>query len=110
MNCKKCGSLSTVILRKKDYYCDDCFMVSTNHKFRACIGKNKVLSPNENVLIGLSGGLGSAVLLDLVHYGTSLENTKKLRITPFFIHLSSKYNLKTFRCEFYENLTKIWFV
>ncbi|KAJ8712941.1 hypothetical protein PYW08_008245 [Mythimna loreyi] len=87
MKCKKCDSPKTVILRKKDYYCDDCFMVSTNHKFRACIGKNKVLSPHENVLIGLSGGLGSTVLLDLVHHGISLENTKKLRIKPFFIHL-----------------------
>ncbi|XP_021188867.3 cytoplasmic tRNA 2-thiolation protein 2-A [Helicoverpa armigera] len=87
MNCKKCDSSHTVLLRKKDYYCDDCFMVNTNHKFRACIGKNKILIPNENVLIGISGGVGSTVLLDLVNHAVTLENTKKLRIVPFFVHL-----------------------
>ncbi|CAH0592433.1 unnamed protein product [Chrysodeixis includens] len=87
MICKKCASPMAVILRKKDHYCENCFILSTNHKFRACIGKNKVLSPNENVLICLSGGVGSAVLLDLVHHGISLENNKKLRIVPHFIHL-----------------------
>uniref|UniRef100_A0A2A4JZ41 Cytoplasmic tRNA 2-thiolation protein 2 n=1 Tax=Heliothis virescens TaxID=7102 RepID=A0A2A4JZ41_HELVI len=87
MNCKKCESPHTVILRKKDYYCDECFMINTNHKFRACIGKNKILVPNENVLIGISGGVGSTVLMDLVYHGLSLENTKKLRIDPFFVHL-----------------------
>lgn len=87
MSCKKCDSPKTVILRKKDYYCDDCFMLSTNHKFRACLGKNKVITPNENVMIGLSGGVGSTVLADLVHHAISLENTKKLRITPYFLHL-----------------------
>lgn len=76
-----------VTLRKKDYYCENCFMLSTNHKFRACIGKNKVLTPHENVLICLSGGVGSTVLLDLVHHGISLENNKKLRIIPHFLHL-----------------------
>ncbi|XP_075972421.1 cytosolic thiouridylase subunit 2 [Anticarsia gemmatalis] len=87
MSCKKCNSPKSVILRMKDYYCDNCFMINTNHKFRACLGKNKVLSPNENVLICLSGGVGSSVLVDLIHYSISLDNTKKLRIVPFFLHI-----------------------
>lgn len=91
MSCKKCNLPKTVILRNKDFYCNDCFMTSTNHKFRACLGKNKVLSPNERVLVCLSGGVGSTVLLDLIQYGTSLDNTKKLRIVPFFLHLFSKF-------------------
>ncbi|CAB3239971.1 unnamed protein product [Arctia plantaginis] len=87
MICKKCDSPKTVVLRQKDFYCDECFMISTNHKFRACLGKNKILAPNEKVLICLSGGVSSSVLLDLIQYGISLENTKKLRIVPFFIHI-----------------------
>lgn len=87
MSCKKCNSPKTVILRQKDYYCDECFMTNTNHKFRACIGKSKILSPNENVLICFSGGVASTVLLDLIHFGISLDNTKKLRIIPFILHL-----------------------
>ena len=108
MSCKKCESPKSVILRKKDYYCDDCFMVNTHHKFRACIGKNKILSPNENVLIGLSGGLGSTVLLDLVHHGVSLENTRKLRIVPFFVHIFGKdtYNKKLTNIFIYMNSQK----
>lgn len=92
MSCKKCDSPKTVVLRQKDFYCDDCFMMSTNHKFRACLGKNKILSPNENVLICLSGGVSSSVLLDLIQYSISLENTKKLRIVPYFIHLFGKFS------------------
>ncbi|XP_049881650.1 cytoplasmic tRNA 2-thiolation protein 2 [Pectinophora gossypiella] len=87
MNCKKCGSPGNVILRKKDSYCENCFITNTNHKFRACIGKNKVLRANDNVLVCLSGGIGSTVLLDFIHNGISMDSHKKLRIIPFFLHV-----------------------
>ncbi|KAM3967916.1 cytosolic thiouridylase subunit 2 [Aphomia sociella] len=85
--CKKCEDHGTIILRKKDYYCDTCFLTSINHKFRSCIGKNKILRSNENILFCLSGGAASTVLLDLVHNGISLDNHKKLRVTPYALHL-----------------------
>ncbi|KAJ0182538.1 hypothetical protein K1T71_001907 [Dendrolimus kikuchii] len=88
MICKKCNNdESTVLLRKKDYYCEKCFINNTNHKFRACIGKNKLFSSQENVLVCLSGEEGSTVLLNLISNGLCLENHKKLRINPIFLHL-----------------------
>ncbi|KOB64059.1 Cytoplasmic tRNA 2-thiolation protein 2 [Operophtera brumata] len=92
MNCNKCNSASSIILRKKDHYCNDCFLICTNHKFRACIGKNKIMSKNDKVLISASGGPGSTALLDLVHYGLSLDIHKKLRIVPFVLHILPDVN------------------
>lgn len=85
--CKKCGIKGSVLLRKKDLYCTDCFIVNINHKFRASIGKNKILSRNEKVLICSSGGPGSTALMDFVHNGISLENHKKMWITPIVLHI-----------------------
>lgn len=88
MECKKCKCIGTVVLRKKDYYCSQCFITNVNHKFRASIGKNKVFSSTEKVLVGLSGGLGSSVLLDLVHDGVKLNTHKILRIIPVCLHIT----------------------
>ncbi|XP_046965490.1 cytoplasmic tRNA 2-thiolation protein 2 [Vanessa cardui] len=87
MICRKCSGPGTLIIRKEYCYCNDCFITNINHKFRACIGKNKILSPNEKVLICLSGDASSTVLLDLIHVGFSLNNHKKLRVTPYFLHI-----------------------
>ncbi|CAG4978810.1 unnamed protein product [Parnassius apollo] len=63
-------------------------MLNINHKFRSCIGKNKILSSNDNVLVCLTGGKSSAVLLDLISNGLSQDSHKKLRIVPFFLHIT----------------------
>lgn len=92
MICKKCKNPGTIVLRKKDNYCEECFTTSMNHKFRACIGKNKILSSNEKVLVCLSGGTGSSVLLNLIFDGISVDSHKKLRIKVCFLHvLMGKY-------------------
>ncbi|XP_014356131.2 cytoplasmic tRNA 2-thiolation protein 2 [Papilio machaon] len=88
MYCKKCKDLGTLTIRKEHLYCVKCFMISVNHKFRACIGKNKILSSNQKVLVCLTGGQSSTVLLDLIYNGLLQDNHKKLRIIPFFLHLT----------------------
>ncbi|XP_045773034.1 cytoplasmic tRNA 2-thiolation protein 2 isoform X2 [Maniola jurtina] len=87
MICRKCDASATILIRKEYWYCNTCFITNTNHKFRACLGKSKTISSNEKVLICLSGGAESTVLLDLVHCGFTLNGTKKLRIIPFFLHI-----------------------
>lgn len=92
MICKKCNNPGTIVLRKKDRYCEECFKTSISHKFRACIGKNKIFSSNEKVLVCLSGGTGSTVLLDLIFNGVSMGSHKKLRIKVYFLHIiTGKY-------------------
>ena len=87
MICRKCGSPGKILIRKEYCYCNDCFNINTNHKFRACIGKNRILSANDKVLVCISGDVNSVVLLDLVHIGISLNNHKKLRIIPYFLYI-----------------------
>lgn len=87
MICKKCDNPGIIVLRKKDHYCEECFTTNTNHKFRACIGKNKILSSNEKVLVCLSGGTGSTVLLDLINNGISMDSHKKLRVDVHLLHI-----------------------
>ncbi|XP_039759755.1 cytoplasmic tRNA 2-thiolation protein 2-B [Pararge aegeria] len=87
MICRKCDASATILIRKEYWYCNTCFITNTNHKFRACLGKSKTLSSNEKVLICLSGGANSIVLLELVHSGITLDGTKKLRVVPFFLHI-----------------------
>lgn len=88
--CKKCEAPGTIVLRKKDLYCDSCFLNNINHKFRSVIGKNKILSKNENILLCLSGGTASTTLMDMVHYGISLDSHKKLRVNPYALHIIGK--------------------
>ncbi|CAK1602012.1 unnamed protein product [Parnassius mnemosyne] len=88
MICKKCKNSGSVTVRKEHMYCDNCFMLNINHKFRSCIGKNKILSSNDNVLVCLTGGKSSTVLLDLIFNGLSQDSHKKLRMVPFFLHIT----------------------
>lgn len=90
MYCKKCKDPGSLTIRKEHVYCLNCFMTNINHKFRACIGKNKILSSNEKVLVCLTGGQSSTVLLDLINNGLLQDNHKKLRISPVFLHLTGK--------------------
>ncbi|XP_023939475.1 cytoplasmic tRNA 2-thiolation protein 2-A [Bicyclus anynana] len=87
MICRKCDAPATILIRKEYWYCNTCFITNTNHKFRACLGRSKTLSPNEKVLICLSDSTSSMVLLDLVQNSISLNGTKKLRVIPFFLHI-----------------------
>ncbi|CAH2102555.1 unnamed protein product [Euphydryas editha] len=87
MICRKCNSPGTLIIRKEYCYCDECFIFMINHKFRACLGKNKTLSANEKILICLSGDACSTVLLDLVYNAISLNNHKKLRVVPYVLYI-----------------------
>ena len=59
------------------YSCRKCFFPLTTHKFRRALEPNvnpkpdgprkTALRPAGNLLVGFSGGLGSSVLVDLVH-------------------------------------------
>lgn len=44
----------------------ECFMVYVTHKFRAAIGKSKLIRDGESVLVGMSGGQASSCLLHLI--------------------------------------------
>ncbi|XP_043463311.1 cytoplasmic tRNA 2-thiolation protein 2 [Leptopilina heterotoma] len=77
--CKKCEENETVIvLRGKDAYCKNCFLASSTHKFRATLGKSKIIRPNDNILVAHSGSAASSVLLHLIHAGMHESAHKRL--------------------------------
>lgn len=72
--CKKCGhGEARVYLRSTGGhgYCKTCFLAITTHKFRATLGKSKLMRPNDSILIAYSGKANSTVLLHLVASASS---------------------------------------
>ncbi|KAH3773045.1 hypothetical protein DPMN_174394 [Dreissena polymorpha] len=64
-----------------------CFQVYVTHKFRAAIGKTKLVRDGEKVLVGISGGPSSCALLHLIQEGLSQRAHKKLRFKPGLIFI-----------------------
>ncbi|KZT73542.1 hypothetical protein DAEQUDRAFT_762001 [Daedalea quercina L-15889] len=75
--CLRCKETLGNIVIRHAVYCKDCFFPLITHKFRRAlepsvnskpdVSRRTALRPDGNLLVGFSGGLGSTVLLDLVH-------------------------------------------
>uniref|UniRef100_A0A8C3A2E9 Cytoplasmic tRNA 2-thiolation protein 2 n=1 Tax=Cyclopterus lumpus TaxID=8103 RepID=A0A8C3A2E9_CYCLU len=62
--CVKCKeATAAVVIRAGDAFCRGCFKEYFIHKFRAMLGKNRVLFPGEKVLLAVSGGPSSCSML-----------------------------------------------
>ncbi|KAM9625899.1 cytoplasmic tRNA 2-thiolation protein 2 [Morphnus guianensis] len=64
-----------------------CFREYFVHKFRAMLGKNRVIFPGDKVLLALSGGPASSAMLRQVQEGLSRETAKRLRFIPSLIYV-----------------------
>ncbi|XP_032467913.1 cytoplasmic tRNA 2-thiolation protein 2 isoform X1 [Phocoena sinus] len=81
--CVKCKEgLPVVVIRAGDAFCRDCFKVFYVHKFRAVLGKNRLIFPGEKVLLAWSGGPSSSSMLWQVLEGLSQDSAKRLRFVP----------------------------
>lgn len=86
--CVKCKlHPAAVLLRVGDPYCRGCFNDYFIHKFRAMLGKNRVIFPGEKVLLAVSGGPSSCSMLHQVEKGLSVNAHKKLRFTPGIVFI-----------------------
>ncbi|XP_076266660.1 cytosolic thiouridylase subunit 2 isoform X2 [Rhynchophorus ferrugineus] len=94
LKCNKCRETTPVVLlRGKDAYCKNCFLIGCNHKFKALLGKSKLIRPNDKVMISYEIGHPSSALLHLIRSGLDLNTPKKLRFTPVFVYLEDQYHL-----------------
>ncbi|NP_001167511.1 cytoplasmic tRNA 2-thiolation protein 2-A [Xenopus laevis] len=81
--CMKCKESSAALLiRAGDAFCKSCFKEYFVHKFRATLGKNRVIYPGEKVLLAYSGGPSSSAMVRQVQEGLSRDAPKKLRFVP----------------------------
>uniref|UniRef100_A0A672MAL4 Cytoplasmic tRNA 2-thiolation protein 2 n=1 Tax=Sinocyclocheilus grahami TaxID=75366 RepID=A0A672MAL4_SINGR len=86
--CMKCKEGTAVlIIRVNDAFCRSCFKEYFIHKFRAMLGKNRVIFPQEKVLLAVSGGAASCSMLSQVQEGLSREAPKKFRFVPGIIYI-----------------------
>lgn len=86
--CKKCRTdKSEILLRKKDGYCKACFLINLTHKFRAALGKSKIIHRGDTVLVGYCGRENSTALLHLIKSGLNEVANKKIifNVVIFFI-------------------------
>ncbi|KZT06167.1 uncharacterized protein LAESUDRAFT_701114 [Laetiporus sulphureus 93-53] len=75
--CVRCKVVEGNIVIRHAVYCKECFFPLMTHKFRRSLEphvnlkpdgpRRTALKPSGNLMVGISGGLGSTVLLDLVH-------------------------------------------
>uniref|UniRef100_A0A8C5LFY7 Cytoplasmic tRNA 2-thiolation protein 2 n=1 Tax=Jaculus jaculus TaxID=51337 RepID=A0A8C5LFY7_JACJA len=86
--CVKCAEgLPVVVIRAGDAFCRDCFKAFYVHKFRAMLGKNRLIFPGEKVLLAWSGGLSSSSMVWQVLEGLSQDSAKRLRFVPGIIYV-----------------------
>ncbi|KAH6934312.1 hypothetical protein HPB50_022904 [Hyalomma asiaticum] len=93
--CKTCGETAHLILRKKDAYCKTCFVANCTHKFRATLGKSKLLKRGDKVLVAFSGGPSSAAMLQLLQDGFSEHAHKRFLFEPSLIYIDDSAVLGT---------------
>lgn len=86
--CVKCKEgLPVVVIRAGDAFCRDCFKAFYTHKFRAVLGKNRLIFPGEKVLLAWSGGPSSSSMVWQVLEGLSRDSAKRLRFVPGVIYV-----------------------
>ncbi|KAM9302030.1 cytoplasmic tRNA 2-thiolation protein 2 [Gastrophryne carolinensis] len=85
MKCKEASAV--LIIRVGDAFCRSCFKEYFVHKFRAMLGKNRVVYPGEKVLLAYSGGPSSSAMIQQVQEGLSRNAPKKLRFIPAILFI-----------------------
>ncbi|XP_037321767.2 cytoplasmic tRNA 2-thiolation protein 2 isoform X1 [Pungitius pungitius] len=86
--CVKCKEgTAAVVIRAGDAFCRVCFKEYFIHKFRAVLGKNRVIFPGEKVLLAVSGGPSSCSMLSQVQEGLSQNAHKRLRFLPAIVFI-----------------------
>ena len=67
--CDKCGNTHVIIKREHSgqLLCRDCFIQSTQQKVLSNIRKQKLIEKGDKVLVALSGGKDSVMLLDILN-------------------------------------------
>ncbi|CAG9856237.1 unnamed protein product [Phyllotreta striolata] len=92
--CNKCrAEKPCIVLRGKDTYCKNCFLINTVHKFKASLGKSRLIHLNDRVLVWYQIGHPSVALLHFLRTGLDLSTPKKLRFHPIILFVYDQYQL-----------------
>lgn len=90
--CRKCRCKDVdILMNGQSGYCNICFLTVTNHKFRAALGKNKIIHRGDSILVDYSGELNSTVLLHLIKAGMSESTHKRLIFKTIVLYIEGKF-------------------
>lgn len=73
------------------------------HKFRATLGKSKLVNRGERVLVCVSGSQSSVTLLHLVWTGLQQSTFKRLTLDPVIVHIDGNYMFNFYPIEIIFN-------
>ncbi|XP_047566085.1 cytoplasmic tRNA 2-thiolation protein 2 isoform X2 [Lutra lutra] len=90
LKCVKCKEgPPVVVIRAGDAFCRGCFRAFYVHKFRAVLGKNRLIFPGEKVVCSWrgQGGPSSSSMVWQVLEGLSRDSAKRLRFVPGLVYV-----------------------
>lgn len=94
-NCLKCGTENTsIVLRHKDSYCVPCFNAAIDHKFRACLGKSKLIRRNDSVLIIHNGTSSTSTMLKIIDNSQHGEKHKMFNFTCKILYIDNETDIE----------------
>ncbi|XP_051884062.1 cytoplasmic tRNA 2-thiolation protein 2 [Pristis pectinata] len=90
--CMKCKANSAVlVIRVGDAFCKSCFREYFVHKFRAMLGKTRLIFPGEQVLLALSGGPTSSAMLcqvqEVICFNIQVKLQRNYVFSPGIVHI-----------------------
>lgn len=89
--CRKCRCKDIdILLVGQSGYCKTCFLTAMNHKFRAALGKSKIIRYGDSVLVDHSGEINSTVLLHLIKAGMSETAHKRLIFKTVILYIDGE--------------------
>jgi len=86
---EKSGDIDVLLIGQSGY-CKTCFLTAINHKFRATLGKSKIIRHGDSILIDHSTELNSSVLLHLLKAGMNESTRKKLMFKIAVLYIDGK--------------------
>jgi len=106
--CKKCKvNRSDLTLRTRDNYCAACFLSNSKHKFRATLGKHKIMRSDEKVLVSFKANDSSIAMIDMIYTSLKENSIKKLLYIPCLIVIDDcgkDHRLQFKRKAYVENI------
>ncbi|KAI4460472.1 cytoplasmic trna 2-thiolation protein 2 [Holotrichia oblita] len=92
--CNKCREQkSNVLLRGKHGYCKSCFLIGTEHKFKAFLGKHRFIRKDDYVLVNYNLGHPITSLLHFLRSGIDIKTPKQLKFKPIIFYIERNYHL-----------------
>lgn len=96
--CQKCAINKSKYYVRQEYFCGDCFIKSNEHKFRSNLRAHCRIRHEDNLLVCLSGGINSMLMLHLFNLSLNEStSTKKLFFKIKFLFVDDSFFYSDYR-------------